>query len=411
MSTDHFGEVVKTLRKEGLYPEIPVVQSAATETKIGVGGKDFLLCSTNNYLGMSSHPKVKEAAINAIEKYGLGSGGPRLLSGNIDVHNKLEEAIGKFVNREDAICFVAGYMTNIGVIPALTNLPNLNPVAHILGFLTGKQTDFKKISIVSDEKNHGSIIDGIKLANTNKLIYKHNDIVDLENKLKELKGERCLIITDGIFSMDGDVAPIPGIVKLAKQYNAMLMVDDAHGIGTWGDTGRGTLEHFGVEDDVDVLMGTFTKAFGGIGGFVAGKKELIDYLRISARTYILSAPLPPAISAGLTKSVEIVAEEQWRREKAWENATYFMGKVKEMGYKMTDTKSLIMPIIIGDEKVAISATKRLYEKGIIAPNARFPAVARGQARLRFVANAQQTKEDLDQLLTALKEIKVELKLV
>lgn len=410
MSTNHFGEVVETLRKEGLYPEIPIVQSAATETKIVVDGKDFLLCSTNNYLGMSSHPKVKEAAINAIEKYGLGSGGPRLLAGNIDVHNELEATIAKFVNREAAICFVAGYMTNIGVIPALTNLPNINPVAHILSFLTGKPTDFEKISIVSDEKNHGSIIDGIRLANTKKLIYKHNDLIDLEEKLKELKGARCLIITDGIFSMDGDVAPIPGIVKLAKQYNAMLMVDDAHGIGTWGDTGRGTLEHFGVENDVDVLMGTFTKAFGGIGGFVAGKKELIDYLRISARTYILSAPLPPSISAGLKKSVEVVAEEQWRREKAWKNATYFKEKVQEMGYKMTDTKSLIMPIIIGDEKLAISATKKLYEKGIIAPNARFPAVARGQARLRFVANAQQTKEDLDRLLTALKEIKAELKL-
>lgn len=410
MSTNHFGEVVETLRKEGLYPEIPIVQSAATETKIVVDGKDFLLCSTNNYLGMSSHPKVKEAAIKAIEKYGLGSGGPRLLSGNIDVHNELEATIAKFVNREAAICFVAGYMTNIGVIPALTNLPNLNPVAHILSFLTGKPTDFEKISIVSDEKNHGSIIDGIRLANTKKLIYKHNDLIDLEEKLKELKGARCLIITDGIFSMDGDVAPIPGIVKLAKQYNAMLMVDDAHGIGTWGDTGRGTLEHFGVENDVDVLMGTFTKAFGGIGGFVAGKKELIDYLRISARTYILSAPLPPSISAGLKKSVEIVAEEQWRREKVWENAAYFKEKVQEMGYKMTDTKSLIMPIIIGDEKLAIGATKKLYEKGIIAPNARFPAVARGQARLRFVANAQQTKEDLDRLLTALKEIKAELKL-
>lgn len=411
--SDKFAEIVSDIKKRGLYPEIPIIGSAATEPRIQTGGADFLSLSTNNYLGMSSHPEVKKSMIAAVEKYGMGSGGPRLLSGNIDVHNHLEKEISSFVGKDDAICFTTGYMGNIGTIPAITNLLDTGLLSYgskLLKTKLGIKTSVKA-SIISDEKNHGSIIDGIKLSGAEKLIYKHCDMQDLESKLKSATYSWKLIITDGIFSMDGDIAPLREIVALAKKYDAMLMVDDAHGIGIMGENGRGTLEHFGVNfADVDIILGTFTKAFGGIGGFVAGNQDLIDYLRITARTYILSAPLPPSVAAGLTTSVQIVRSTPSLRRRAWDNAEYFRTEVAKLGFKTFGSKSLIIPVGIGDENKAIEATKELFKRGIIAPNARFPAVARGNSRLRFVMTSTHTKEDIDTLLKNLGEVKVLLKI-
>jgi len=402
-------DVVSELKKTGLYPEIPIVDGAATETKIHIDGKEYLLFGTNNYLGMSYNSDVKKTMVRAVEKYGLGSGGPRLLAGNIDIHNELESTIADFVGRESAICFTTGYMTNIGTIPALINIPKTTATGIITNFLKkeliGKNEG--EVTIVSDEKNHGSIVDGVRLSKTEHLIYKHVDMEDLEKKLKKAKNKIKLIITDGVFSMDGDIAPLPEIVSLAKRYNALIMVDDAHGIGTLGKRGRGSLEHHGIENsDVDILMGTFTKAFGGIGGFVAGDRELISYLKITARTYMLSAPIPPVISAGLKRSIEIIKKETWRKDKAFKNAKYFKSELKKIGYETTKTDTLIVPVLIdGDEHMVIKATNELFKRSIVAPNARFPAVPAGHGRLRVVVTSEHKKDDLDYLLKCLKEIK------
>jgi glycine C-acetyltransferase len=412
-----FEEKTKEIKERGYYPNIPIVEGAAAEKNIVVNGKSYLLFSSNNYLGLSSHPDVKKTMKDAVDRYGLGSGGPRLFAGNTDIHNELEASVASFVGRESAITFVAGYMANVGTIPAMTTVP----IANAVDFAAQKLKTAKKsvlpwfgkhdMTILSDEKNHGSIVDGIRLAKANKIIYTHKNLSDLEKKLNGVKRGDTFIISDGIFSMDGDIAPLPGVVELAKKHNSLVMIDDAHGIGTIGPSGKGSLEHYNIRhEDVDILLGTFTKAFGGVGGFVAGTKEFIDFLRISARTYMLSAPLPPSIAAGLNKSVEIASREPWRREKAWDNAEYFRSRVHDIGYSTGESETLIIPVIIGDESKAIQATELLYEKGIIAPNARFPAVALNNARLRFVMTAMHEKDEIDYLLKSLAEIKSVLKI-
>lgn len=399
----------------GLYPRIPVVASAATTPVVTVDGKDHLLFSSNDMLGMSSHPDVKRAAIAAVEKYGLGSGGSRMLSANLDIHCELDQRIAEFVGREDAMCFTTGYMANVGVIPALMRssfLANLNIADMASGFSKHRQTwkTEGNWDLFSEELNHASGVDGIRLSKSDRHIFPHKDMTALSKALDESRNPAKLIFSDGVFSMDGDIAPLAEIVSQAKTHGAMIMIDDAHGIGVLGKNGRGSIEHLGVpSDDIHILMGTFTKAFGGIGGFVAGRKSLIDFLRISARTYIFSAPLPPAITAGLIESTEIVKREPWRREKALENAAYFRRAATELGYDTLGSEAHIVPVLIGTEGNAGRATDFLRERGIIAPHARFPAVAAGRARLRFVLGCQHTREQIDYLLACLKDLQTELK--
>lgn len=407
-------DFVARVKAAGLYPDIPIVDSAATEPVIDIDGKDHLLFCSNNLLGMSSHPDVKAAAAAALEKYGLGSGGSRLMAANLDVHVRLEERIAEFLGRESAICFTTGYMANVGTIPALMKidfLANLNLADMALSFQE-KRADWEQNArwdVFSEQANHASDVDGIRLSHAEPHIYEHKDVVGLERALAASTHDSKIIISDGVFSMDGDIAPISDIATLSKRYKTLVMVDDAHGIGVLGDNGRGSLEHLGVDpDDVDILMGTFTKAFGGVGGFVAGKRALIDYLRISARTYIFSAPLPPAIAAGLIKSIDIVAGEPWRGEKALENAAYFREQVETAGFDTLGSETHIVPVLIGREDHAMRATELLRDRGIVAPNARFPAVSVGRSRIRFVMTCQHSREQIDHLLGSLKEIKAEL---
>jgi 8-amino-7-oxononanoate synthase len=409
-------DFLSTVRDQGLYPEIPVVEGAATEPEVRVGGQDLLLFCSNNLLGMSFHQEVKNAAAGAIEKYGLGSGGSRLMAANLDIHIELERRIAGFLGREDAICFAAGYMANVGSIPALMKidfLASLDPadMARDFEHKRRRQEDDVNWDIFSEERNHASGVDGIRLAQAEPHIYRHKDLSALETALAASRHEQKIVITDGVFSMDGDIAPIGEIAALARRHRAMVMVDDAHGIGVLGANGRGSLEHFGLSgDEADILMGTFTKAFGGVGGFVAGKKALIDYLRITARTYIFSAPLPPAIAAGLIAAIDVVSREPWRREKALENAEYFRTNIQAAGFDTLGSETHIVPVLIGREDDATRATAELWQRGIVAPNARFPAVAAGQARLRFVMTCQHNREQIDHLLSCLKDIRSELAL-
>jgi 8-amino-7-oxononanoate synthase len=413
---ERMGALIGQVKAAGLYPDIPIVTSAATEPVVEVGGKEHLLFSSNNILGLSSHPEVKAAAVAALERYGLGSGGSRSLTANIDVHVELEQRVAEFMGRESAICFATGYMANVGVIPALMKIDFLASldIGDMKSGFRQRRSDWAsrgRWALFSEELVHASGVDGVRLSRSDVQIYPHKDMAALDAALARSDNPSKLIVSDGVFSMDGDIAPIPAIAKLAKAHDALVMIDDAHGIGVLGANGRGSVEHLGVaSEDVPILMGTFTKAFGGIGGFIAGDRALIDFLRVSARTYIFSAPLPPALSAGLIKAVEIVGKEPWRREKALENAGYFRREAEALGFDTLGSEAHIVPVLIGRESHAGRATAFLRERGIIAPNARFPAVAAGRARLRFVMTCDHSREQVDYLLACLKELRAELEL-
>ncbi len=407
--------LTKLVQNSGLYPNNPIVNSATTEPVIWVDGRDHLLFCSNNLLGLSNHPDVKATAQKALERYGLGSGGSRQMAANIDVHRALEQRIAEFVGQADAICFAAGYMANVGVIPALMKVDFLQSLAetHLGHPGQGKlgENDAVGWEVFSEELNHASVVDGVRLAKAKISRFPHKNMKHLAEAIGESKMPSKFIVSDGVFSMDGDIAPIPAMADLAREHNAMLMIDDAHGVGMLGANGRGSLEHHGVAStDVDLQMGTFTKAFGGVGGYVSGDQEVIDFLRISARTYIFSAPLPPAIAAGVTEAIDIAEREPWRREKALENAFYFRREVESRGYETLGSEAHIVPTLIGDELKAAEVTCLLRLRGIVAPHARYPAVALGQARIRFVMTCQHEREQIDFLLGCLAKMRETLNL-
>ncbi len=407
--------LVRLVKDSGLYPNNPIVNSATTEPVIWVGGRDHLLFCSNNLLGLSNHPKVKEAAAKALDRYGLGSGGSRQMAANIDVHRALEQRIAEFVGQEDAICFAAGYMANVGVVPTLMKVDLLQSIAEVhLGHSSARSTGNGETpgwEIFSEELNHASIVDGVRLAQADVSKYPHKDMKHLATCLTKSKKASKFIVSDGVFSMDGDIAPIPQLADLAAAHKALLMIDDAHGVGMLGANGRGSLEHHDIPSSaVDLQMGTFTKAFGGVGGYVAGDQEIIDFLRISARTYIFSAPLPPSIAAGVAEAIDIAEREPWRREKAMENAFYFRREVEALGFDTLGSEAHIVPVLIGNELAAAEVTNQLRHRGIVAPHARYPAVALGRARIRFVMTCQHEREQIDFLLGCLAEIRDNLKL-
>jgi 8-amino-7-oxononanoate synthase len=402
--------LTRLVRNSGLYPNNPVVNSATTEPVIWVDGRDHLLFCSNNLLGLSNHPEVKEAAAKALERYGLGSGGSRQMAANIDVHRALELRIAEFLGQEDAICFAAGYMANVGVIPALMKVDLLQAIAREhLGHADPFETEDVAASgweIFSEELNHASVVDGVRLARAAVSKFPHKDTEKLAESLASSDKASKFIVSDGVFSMDGDIAPIPQLAALADKHKAMLMIDDAHGVGMLGENGRGSLEHHGVSTtQVDLQMGTFTKAFGGVGGYVSADREIIDFLRISARTYIFSAPLPPAIAAGVAEAIDIAEREPWRREKALENASYFRREAEARGYDTLGSEAHIVPTLIGDELKAGEVTRLLRHRGIVAPHARYPAVGLGRARIRFVMTCQHDREQIDFLLKCLSEVR------
>ncbi len=393
--TSFLKEEYEELVKAGLNWILKVLSGPSQPWTI-VDGKRVLMMCANNYLGLANHPKVKEAAKEAIEKYGVGAGSDRSISGNMEIHHELEETLAKFKGAEASLVFQTGYMANEGLIPQLVGKGDL---------------------IVSDELNHGSIIDGVRLSRADRAIYKHMDVEDLNRILEEAEKHdppyrRILIITDGVFSMDGDIAPLDEIAKLAKEHGAMVYVDDAHGEGVLGDNGRGIVSHFKLSrDEVQVEVGTFSKAFGVIGGHVSGSRDLYNFAYNKARTWLLSAAMTPVSAAAAKAAIEVVQEETWRVRRLWENTEYFKKAVEDLGFNTGRTQTPIIPIIVGDTFKARKFAERLFEENVFVLPIFYPMVPRNTDRLRIQMNADFTREDLDFAIEKLEEIGKELEII
>lgn len=371
------------LREEGLYRSLLSVEGVEGPL-VRLGGKKYLCFCSNNYLGLAGHPRIKRAAQEAIERYGWGVGASRLVSGNTTLHEALEVELAHFKGAEAALVFPSGYMANVGTITALVG---------------------KGDTVIGDRLNHASLIDGCRLSGADFRIYAHKDVDGLEGVLRRASQYRKrLIITDGVFSMDGDLAPLPNIVELAKKYKAMLMVDDAHGTGVLGKKGKGTVEHYGLDREVDVQMGTLSKALGGVGGFVTGSKTLVEYLKNRSRPFIYTTALPVAACAAAVEALRIIREESSRREALWRNVRHLQEGLKVQGFKglnVQEVESPIFPIVIGDAKEAVALSKSLFEEGLWVTAIRPPTVPEGTSRLRVTVTSEHTQGHIQALLQAL----------
>ncbi|MCZ7381376.1 MAG: 8-amino-7-oxononanoate synthase [Candidatus Methanoperedens sp.] len=374
-----FAEELAEIKNKGLYRRISTIGSAQTP-RILKDGRKLILLSSNNYLGLSTHPRVKKAALEAIEQYGTGAGGSRLATGNTELYNSLEERIAKFKGTEDALVFSTGYMANTGTISSLMKNGDL---------------------ILSDELNHASIIDGCRLSRADIAVYPHRDVSCIETALRKSKHPRKLIVTDGIFSMDGDMAPLPEIIEVAEKYDAMVMVDDAHATGVLGKHCRGTSDYFNVS--VDVNMGTLSKALASMGGYVAGSTELIDYLRNSARPFIYSTALPPPAVAAAKAAIDVVETENPAR-KLWQNIAIYKKGLVDIGITVK-SETQIIPLMTGETENTIKAANELERLGVFAQGIRPPTVPEGKGRIRTSLMATHTEYDIKEALLAISVIK------
>ena len=345
-----------------------------------VEGREMIVLASNNYLNLANDPRIKRAAAEAIEKYGWGAGSDWSIAGYTDLQEELHKKIAEFKKTEAGLAFQTGFAVNAGTIPAIVGKGDV---------------------ILSEELNHGSIIDGVRLSRADRIIYKHCDMGDLEDNLRKVHGKynNILIVTDGVFSMDGDIAPVDEIQKLADEYGAMTYVDDAHGEGVLGE-GRGIGVHFGLEDKIDFQMGTFSKALGSFGGMLAGDREVIDYVRNTARTWLLSAAYPPSVTAANIKALEIVMNEPERVRRLWDNRNYFKKELDSLGFDTGRSQTPIIPVIVGDTKKVKKLASMLFDEGIFVLPIVYPMVARGTERIRNQVNADHTREDLDKALDA-----------
>ncbi|MCX8033927.1 MAG: pyridoxal phosphate-dependent aminotransferase family protein [Thermodesulfovibrio sp.] len=370
------------LQKVGMYPYFRVIQSAQGPEVI-MNGRKMIMIGSNNYLGLTNHPKVKEAAINAIKKYGTGCAGSRFLNGTLDIHVELEEKLAWFMRKESALIFSTGFQVNLGVIASLVGKDDV---------------------VIIDKMDHASIVDGCRLSFGEVKRYKHNDIEDLERVLKECEDKTKLVVVDGVFSMEGDIVKLPEVYEICKRYSARLMVDDAHGIGVLGNTGRGTAEHFGLEKEVDLIMGTYSKSLASIGGFIAGDKDVINYIKHFGRAFIFSASPPPASVAAVSAAIDIIVNEPERREKLWANTNKMLEGFRELGFNIGVAETPIIPVIVGDDELAFKFVMMLQEEGIFANVAVSPAVPPGKALIRTSYMATHTDEHLNKVLEAFKKV-------
>ena len=358
----------------GIYPYFRVIESDQ-DTEVVINGKKVLMFGSNAYLGLTNHPKVKEAAIEAIRKYGTGMAGSRFLNGTLDIHIELERKLAEFVGKDDAIVYSTGFQVNLGVVSCLT----------------GRQ-DY----ILWDELDHASIIEGHRLSFSHKLKFKHNDMTSLKRQLRKCPANKVkLIVVDGVFSMEGDVANLPEIVKLCQRYKANLMVDEAHSLGVLGRQGRGVCDHFGVTDKVDLIMGTFSKSLASIGGFIAGNADVINYLRHNSRSYIFSASNTPAATAAANAALDIMINEPERIENLWKLTNYALDGFRAMGCEIGHTSTPIIPLYIRDNDKTFMITKELFEEGIFVNPVVSPAVASDDTLIRFSLMATHTFDQLN----------------
>ena len=363
-----------------MYPYFRAI-SSEQDTEVIMNGKKVLMFGSNSYMGLTNHPKVKEAAIEATRKYGTGCAGSPFLNGTLDIHKQLEARLAEFVGKEDAMIYSTGFEVNLGVVSCMTG-----------------REDY----VILDEQDHASIIEGRRLSFSTPLKYKHNDMDSLEEQLQKCKADKVkLIVTDGVFSMEGDVAKLPKIVELAKKYDATVMVDEAHGIGVFGKQGRGTCDHFGVTKDVDLIMGTFSKSFASLGGFIATDKEITNFLRHHSRSYIFTASITPASTAAANAALDIMLSEPERQENLWALTNYALEGFRNMGCEIGHTETPIIPLYIRDNYKTFAITRDLLEEGIFVNPVVSPAVAPSDTLIRFSLMATHTKE---QVTTALEKI-------
>ena len=384
------GDQIGLLKEQNLYKPLTVMDSPSGGRITVNGRQNVINLSSNNYLGLANHPKLKEAATRAIAEWGAGAGAVRPIIGTMRVHMELEQRLAQFKHVEATLVFQSGFTANAGVIPTITD---------------GED------AIITDELNHASIIDGVRLSKAARKIYRHNDMNVLEETLKETRGaKKRLIITDGVFSMDGDVAPLKEIVALAEQYDAAVMVDDAHGSGVLGG-GRGTAYHFGVHDKIDVQLGTLSKAAGTMGGYIAGSAKLIDWLTQRARPFLFSTGHPPATAAAAIAAIDLMEHDPSLTERLWENTTYWKAGLQRLGFDTGISVTPITPVMVGDEGKAQELQRELFSEGVLALAIVFPTVARGKARVRTMPSAMHTRQDLDDALAAFDKVGKKLNLI
>ena len=377
-------EQLDELKRAGSYFRLRELESAC-EPVSRVDGKEVINLASNNYLGLANHPKLKEAALDAIRKYGAGSGAVRTITGTMDIHMKLERRIAAFKHSEACVVFQSGFTANAGTVSSI-----LTPDDHI----------------ISDELNHASIIDGCRLSRAKIHVFRHRDVehaAEVLEGLKDTPGHK-LLITDGVFSMDGDIGPLDKLTELAERYGAIMMVDDAHSSGVLGRNGRGTVDHFNLHGRVQVQVGTLSKAVGVLGGYVCGSQDLIEYLYHRARPFLFSTSHPPAVTAACLVAFEILENEPERVQALWDNTNYYKGLLKQAGFDTGASETPITPVIVGEAKTAHAFSKALFEEGLWATGLGFPTVPKGKARIRTIVTATHTREHLDRAVEILTRV-------
>jgi glycine C-acetyltransferase len=385
----YLSDQLNDLKQRGTHFKLRVLEEPQMP-ECTFDGKLVINLASNNYLGLTTHPKLREAALEAIKKFGVGSGAVRTVSGTMSIHMELEEKIARFKNVEACVVFQSGFAANAGTVSA------------ILG-----KGDF----IISDELNHASIIDGARLSRATIKVFRHKDLAHAEELLKEVAGEpgHKLVITDGVFSMDGDIGPLPGLCDLAEKYGAIMMVDDAHASGVLGRNGRGTIDHFKVHGRVDVQVGTLSKAIGALGGYVCGTRELIDFLYHRARPFLFSTSHPPSVAATCIAAFDVLEQEPQLMEKLWDNTRFFKKELGTLGFNIGGrntpvSETPITPIIVGEGRLAMEFSRELFKEGVFTPGIAYPTVAEGKARLRTIMTATHTKDQLSRSLEILKKV-------
>ena len=390
---------IAELKAQNLYRPMRVLSSAQGALVV-VDGKSLISLSSNNYLGLATHPRLKQAAIDATHEFGAGSGAVRTIAGNMSIHEQLEAELAVFKHTEAVLTFQSGFAANTGVIPVVAGENDL---------------------IVSDALNHASIIDGMRMSKAPRVVFPHKDVAALRELLREARekgrdgsGERhrlILVVTDGVFSMDGDIAPLPGIVAAAEEFGAAVMVDDAHASGVLGKNGRGTVDHFGLNGRVAIQVGTLSKAMGVLGGYVAGSRALRDMLIQRARPFLFSTSHPPAVAASCLAAIHVLLEEPELIDRLWANTIYFKGELRRIGFDTGASETPITPVMMGDSATAARFSARLFEEGIFAQPVVYPTVALDKARIRTIVTAEHTTEQLDRCLAAFENVGKELGLV
>ena len=377
--TQFLSDELDQLRRQGLFRPLRVL-SSPQDTEAVVDGKHVLNLSSNNYLGLTTHPALERAMIEATEKFGAGSGAVRTIAGTMTIHEELERRLAEFKHTEASLVFQSGFTANLGVLQSLV-----------------KEGDV----IISDELNHASIIDGIRLSKAERSIFKHRDLDDLERHLEKHQDKRVkLVVTDGVFSMDGDIAPLPGIVERAERFGALVMVDDAHASGVLGQNGRGSVNHFKLDGRVDLQMGTLSKAIGVLGGYVAADQAVRDFLIHRARPFLFSTSHPPGVAAACIAAIDVLLAEPERIDRLWKNTARFKAGLKRLGYETGASETPITPVIVGKGSVAMELSDRLFQMGVFAQGIGYPTVPEGRARIRTIVTSVHTDAQLDRALEA-----------